>query len=233
MLGAAEQLLKETGLTAGIDHVNLEELIRQVGVPRTSAFKEFGDKESFVTDLTLRLLQSDGPAGAAFSPETIATATSVIEENSHLMGNREGRERVLREAIRIGALQNYRDVLSSVSWKTYMAVSVALPGLDQSRREPIVQALRIAEARFVTEMADFYGALLEPFRRRVRSGHSLEQIAAAGSAVVEGLAQRHVMNPEIVDTPLMLPGLDGKLVEWHLAAVGFWAVIDGMTEVDS
>ncbi|QHF22813.1 TetR family transcriptional regulator [Rathayibacter sp. VKM Ac-2804] len=233
VLSAAEKLLEQTGLTVGLDHLNMEELIRHVGVPRTSVFKEFGGKESLVTALTIRMIQPEESIGAAFSPETIKAANLVLYANGHRMGTQEGRDAVLREAVRVGALRNYQDVLTSPSWKTYMALSVSLPGLEPSRRNAILEALQTVEVRFIQRMAEFYASLLKPFNRKVRSGCSLEQIAAAGSAVVEGLAQRHMLNPEIVDTPLMLSGLNGDLVEWHLAALGFWAVVDGMTEVDS
>jgi len=36
----------------------------------------------------------------------------------------------------------------------------------------------------------------------------------------------------VVNQTIRLPGIDGELVEWHLSAVGYLAIIDAMGGVD-
>jgi len=230
VLGTAESLLSETGLTVSLDHLNMEELIRRVGVPRTSTFNEFGGKEGLITALILKMIRPDESQGAAFSPATIEVAQRVVSENQYRLIDQSGCDAVLREAIRQGAKQNYDDITSSAYWKTYMALSVSLPGLPVERRNQVLEMLRLVEGRFIETMSSFYDTLLVVLRRRVRDGFNTQQIAAAGSAVVEGIAERRFVNPELVDTPVWQVGLDGELVEWHLASIGFLSVIEGMTE---
>lgn len=230
VLNTAESLLSETGLTVSLDHLNMEELIRRVGVPRTSTFNEFGGKEGLITALILKMIHPDESQGAAFSAATINVAQLVVSNNQHRLVDQAGCDAVLREAIRQGAKQNYDDIISSAYWKTYMALSVSLAGLPGDRRDQVLEMLRLVEARFIDTMSSFYDAMLPILKRRVREGFNTRQIAAAGSAVVEGVAERRFVNPELVETPIWQKGLDGEMVAWHLASVGFLSVIEGMTE---
>lgn len=230
VLDTAEELLSETGLTVSLDHLNMEELIRRVGVPRTSTFNEFGGKEGLITALILKMIRPDESQGAAFSPATLEIAQKVLSENQHRLVDQAGCDAVLREAIRLGAKQNYDDIIASSYWKTYMALSVSLAGLPADRRDQVLSMLRVVEERFIELMSSFYTRMLPILRRRIRDGLDARQIAAAGSAVVEGIAERRFVNPELVDTPIWQAGLDGELVEWHLAAIGFLSIIEGMTE---
>lgn len=230
VLDTAEEALSETGLTVSLEHLNMEELIRRVGVPRTSTFKEFGGKEGLITALILRMIRPNDSQGASFSPETIEVARRVVSEHSALMVDQDGCNAVMREAVRQGAKRNYDDIVTSTYWKTYTALSVSLPALPPERREKVLETLQIVEGRFIETMSTFYDQMLGVLHRRVRQGIDSRQIAAAGSAVVEGIAQRRFVNPELVEAPILLPGLNGELVEWHLAALGFLAIIEGMTE---
>ena len=236
VLDAAEALLRESGLTVSVYHLNMEELIRRVGVPRSSAFSAFGGKENLITELILRLVHPEDSLGAAFSPGTIQVAQQVIAENAHRMvnadgtPNRAGRDAVLREAIRVGAKQNYDDISSSAAWRTFMALSVSLDGLPPERRERVTETMQIVEARFIDTMSEFYEGLLSVFGRRVRDGLTLRHIATAGTAVVESVAERRFLGAQILSEPVMWPGLDGEPVEWHMASIGFLAVIENMTE---
>ncbi|SKV51935.1 Uncharacterised protein [Mycobacteroides abscessus subsp. massiliense] len=36
----------------------------------------------------------------------------------------------------------------------------------------------------------------------------------------------------MVNHTIMLPGIDGGLVEWHLSAIGYLAILDTMIEID-
>ncbi|ANG85074.1 hypothetical protein A8L33_06475 [Microbacterium aurantiacum] len=57
VLAAAHDMLGGDGLTVGLHHLNMEELIRRVGVPRSSAFAAFGGKEQLMADLMVDTLR--------------------------------------------------------------------------------------------------------------------------------------------------------------------------------
>lgn len=230
VLDVAVRLLSSTGLTVSFEHLSMDELIRQSNVPRASVFRAFGDREGLITELMLRMIRPDKSRGAAFDPDTLAVSEATVQKHRDLLGSADGRQRVLREVVRLGAQQNFNAISDSVYWKTYMALSIALPAMSSERTEEVVEQLRVVERRFIDLMSEYYEGMLVVLGRRTRFGVTTQQIAAAGSAVVEGLVQRQLVNPELVSHPVLLPDINGDLVPWHLAAVGFLMIVENLTE---
>lgn len=230
MLSVAVNELLEHGLTVSLDHLEMEELIRLAQVPRSSFYKAWKTKERFFVDLMVALVEPTETQGAAFDPETLKVARVVVKNNEHRMTTENGRHAVLREAVRLGAKQNFEALVTSASWHTYTALTVALPTLLEEDRNRVQKALQKAEKHFIEQMALLYDELLPAVGRKTSGDFTTEQIAAAGAAVVEGLARRILVNPDVINKPISLPGIDGDLVDWHLAAVGFLAIVEAMSE---
>lgn len=230
MISVAVNELQKTGLTVSLEHLEMEELIRLAEVPRSSFYKAWKTKERFFVDLMVALVEPTEMQGAAFDPETVKMSRSVVSKNAHRLTTAEGQHAVLREAIRLAAKRNFDALVSSPSWHTYTALTVALPSLLEEDRTRIQNALTEAEKHFIHRMARLYDELLPVVGRKPSGDFTTKQIAAAGAAVVEGLARRILVNPEVINAPIRLPGLDGDLVEWHLAAVGFLGIVEAMTE---
>lgn len=230
MLNSAVEIIQEHGLTVSLDHIEMEALIRLADVPRSSVYKKWKSKDRFLVDLMVALVKPTDGQGAAFDPSTLEASSRVIQENADRLATPEGRDAVMREAIRLGARRNFDALLESPSWQTYVALNVALPVLDDEDARQVQGALQAAERHFITSMATFYDKSLPVLGRRTKPGVTTSMIAAAGAAVVEGLANRLVSNGQLISTPIMMPGMDGELVEWHLAAVGFLAIMEALTE---
>lgn len=232
--GAA--MLDESGVTASLYHVNMEELIRRVGVPRSSAFAAFGGKEELITELMVRLLRPDASRPPGYSPSTTAAAQDVVEGNAARMfrpdGTRdpEGSDAVLREAVRVTLRHNVDAMMSSTDWQTFMALSASVQSLPPGRRERVTDALREADAQFTAAMAAFYAAALPNMGRRMKPGLDWHHLVTAGAGVVEGVVSRRRIGAPVVEEIILQPGLDGEPVEWTLAALGYLGVIEGMTE---
>jgi len=225
------EILGETGLTVSFEHLRMEELIRAAGVPRSSVYRLWPDKETFVADLIIELLRPTELQGAAFDPLTLEIAREVVDRHRHLLADPEGRRRVLHEAIRQAAERNFVAVLGSLTWKTYTALAVTIPTLAEPHRGHVLATLREAETHFVERMSEFYEALMPLFGMRLKPGITMCQFSIAGAAAIEGLAERHPVTPELVDARVELPGIDGKPVSWHLSAIAFLGVVDVMTEI--
>jgi hypothetical protein len=139
------------------------------------------------------------------------------------------------EAIRQGAEQNFRAVVTSTEWRTYVALTATVLSMstDDETRIQVQRALQNAESTFIDRMAMFYGdmSIIIGFKLRPHID-SFKTLAAAGAAVVEGLGLRRILNPEIVEQYLTLPGPNGE-EKWHLAAVGFLRIIDQLVEMSS
>jgi hypothetical protein len=168
-----------------------------------------------------------------FYPGTQVAANDVITANQHLLVSHEGRVAVLREAVRVAGRMNFEHFSESVGWRTHVTLVTSASSLaDEDTRSRLVQALQQTENMFIARTAEFYGAALSGLGFSFLPGASAELLAGLGAAVVEGLAQRRLVNPDLADTIIMKPGLDGELVEWHPAALGFWGILEGLVDLE-
>jgi AcrR family transcriptional regulator len=236
VLATGSALLGEEGVTVSLYHLNMEELFRRVGVPRSSAFAAFGGKEELITDLMIRLLQPDPGDQVGFSPATAELAQSVIDRYADRLtradGSRdpEGEYAVLREAVRVTLRQNVDDTEASSEWRTFMALSATVPSLPPGRRERVAAALLVVEENFVAAMTQFYGGALVFLGRRPRPGLEWRHVVSAGATIVEGMVSRRRMGSAIGDDTVLAPGIDGEPVEWTLTSLAYLALLEGLTE---
>jgi AcrR family transcriptional regulator len=234
VLDTAVGMLNETdqGLTVSLAHLNMEELIRIADVPRSSVYREWETKEAFYVDLILQLIEPIKDQGAAWDAKTIQIAKRVIHNPKHkdMLATAEGRKAVLAEAVRQGVRHNVSALKESRSWRTSSALMATLPTLEESARDRISKALTETEGRFIDRMSEFYDEVMQHLGLRMKDPFNTKMLAAAASSVVEGLVDRSPVNADIIDTQITLPGIDGQPAKWHLAAVGFLAIVDAMTE---
>lgn len=235
VLDAASVMLAEGGISVGLHHLNMEELFRRVGVPRSSAFAAFGGKDELLTALMLRLLEPDGPHSLGYSPGSndvaLATFARYADRLLHADGSPDpaGREAVMREAIRLAISHNVAETSRSVEWRTYMALAVSVDSLPPAQQPRVRDALRAAETTFLREMAELYEQIFEHIGRRPAEGVTYLQIAAAAASLVEGMASKRLVGVDGVDSTVTRPGIDGEPVEWDVTALAFSALLDGLT----
>jgi hypothetical protein len=226
LLALALDGVSNEGLTLSIAHPSLSQLIKDAEVSSSTVSRIWPTTEEFDFELMKRLIDSDSNEGAAFDQATIDLAESIIFSNLPLLLTAQGRVLLLQETVRRAVKQNFDAVLDNFSWKIYTALTVTVPSLvDESQRTEIHAELQRVEARFVATMSTFYDRMLTVFQRETLPGITTKQIAAAGSAVVEGLAQRHFVHREDVDVELWAPGLNGEPVLWHLSALTYLGVV--------
>lgn len=236
VLRTGSALLGEGGVTVSLYHLNMEELFRRVGVPRSSAFAAFGGKEELITDLMIQLLQPEPGAQVGFSPATARVAHGVItryaDRLTHPDGTRDpdGCHAVLREAVRVTIRQNVDDTAASTEWQTFQALCASVPSLPPGRRERVAAALLAVEEHFIAAMTDFYGDAFAQLGRRPRRGLDWRHVVTAGATIVEGVISRQRMGSTIGDDTILAPGIDGEPVEWTLTSLAYLAMLDGLTE---
>lgn len=232
-LTTALSMLTQSGLTVSLEHLSIEDLIRTAGLPRSTFYRLWPAKERFFADLLVELATSSESHDAMFYPGTQVAANDVITANQHLLVSHEGRVAVLREAVRVAGRMNFEHFSESVGWRTHVTLVTSASSLaDEDTRSRLVQALQQTENMFIARTAEFYGAALSGLGFSFLPGASAELLAGLGAAVVEGLAQRRLVNPDLADTIITKPGLDGELVEWHPAALGFWGILEGLVDLE-
>lgn len=233
MLSTALETIEEAGgLTVSLEHLNLEEIIRLAGVPRSSVFREWDTKEAFYTSLMVKMVEPTSDQGAAFDQGTLDIAEGVLREHQAMLSSADGRRQVLCEAARLAVRRNFFAVRDSMNWRTIKALIATLPALEDDHRAKILEAVTVAERHFLDRMTAFYESLFPQLGLRMKTGYSTRVFAATGAAVVEGLISRSVTNPDVVDQPLIFDGLNDERAEWHLSAIGFLAIVDLMVEPD-
>ncbi|GAA2526987.1 hypothetical protein [Rarobacter incanus] len=224
-LTTAIDMLSDSGLTVGLDHLSIEDLINQSNVPRSSFYRLWPAKEFFFADLLDYLVSEDGENHSMFFPETLEAAAKVFEQHKDRLGTHQGRQDVFREAVRVVAEVNFELVKASTTWRTHVALMMTIESFpDEQRREELHAKLRGAELRFVEQMAAFYQRVVTENGFSFKPGTTPEMLAGMCGAYVEGMVQRQAINPELGDQLVTRPGLDGEPVPWHLAALGFWAI---------
>ena len=223
-------LTESGGLTASMAHLNMEELIRIAGVPRSSVYRTWGSKEAFHVDLMERMIMS--PQTQNFFDEVVRIDRQLIEEHTERLGTAAGRRAVLQEVVRRGVSHSFTGTARSLLWRSVTALTATLPALEEADRARIQAALATSQAAIVGQIADFYQEILPVLGMRMKDGFEVGLFVATASSVVDGLMRRAVTNPDVVEYSITKPGLDGAPIEWKLPEIAFLAIVDAMIEAD-
>ncbi|MEV6340934.1 hypothetical protein AB0M12_40220 [Nocardia vinacea] len=232
VLATALEAFDQDGLPGNLGHLNMNEIFRRACVSRASAKRIWPTTESFYPDLMEAMVDPDRIDRAVFDRESIELADAVAAEHWGLTGTAEGRREVLREAIRQGVEHNFESTCRSLSWRTYAVLTAALPALtDQEHHKKAHTVLATADARYIERMAAFYRTMMAALKLRFKPEFDENIFAGAAAGLIGGMVIRQVLNQTAIEK-VRLAGIDGEPVEWHPAAIGFLALIDGMTEPD-
>jgi AcrR family transcriptional regulator len=234
VLDAALERVEGIGLTIGFEHLVMDDLIREAGVPRSSTYRLWDSKEAFVSDLLIEIATETSNKLA--DAETLEISERILFDNIDRLVDEEERRRVMYEVIRVALEHNYRAVIASVPWQSYVGLSATLLShLESSAREEIERALRAGSDAFIDRMAEFHKwfSTILGYRMRAEWNGDYRPYAVVISAVVEGLGLRHLGNPDIVDASYRGPAtISAEEPEWALPAIALVAILERFLEQD-
>lgn len=194
MLDQGHHVIRERGLTVGLDDIRMEDLIAAAEVPRSSVWRIWTAKAEYAADL---LISAVDPRGADLlrtflDEQTLGVAETLLAEHADRLGTPEQRRAVLEEIIRTAVEHNYLLLAGSRAWRTYFALLASLPSVQDERvRRAIAARMYEAERAFTVRMGEFWASLASRVGIRLRRPDAgWESMALACSAVVEGLAVR-------------------------------------------
>jgi AcrR family transcriptional regulator len=227
---ARELVLAQGGLTVSLEHLNLEVVIGHADVPRSAVYRIWRDKEEFVVEFLCELARRGWQGTPAFGVNTLEVAHTVVVDGLDQLDTKQGRIKLMTEVIRRATAENTpEEVLASSHWRTYVALTATLASTsDSDTRTKISQALQDAEQKFVRQMAGFYAGMSAVLGVRLKGYFTWEHLAAAGAAVLEGLALRYILNPELVTYNTTIEGQ-----KWSISAVGFLGVTNQMLDLSA
>ncbi|WP_382307730.1 TetR/AcrR family transcriptional regulator [Herbiconiux sp. UC225_62] len=234
VLDAALERVEGIGLTIGFEHLVMDDLIREAGVPRSSTYRLWDSKEAFVSDLLIEIAAETSNKLA--DDETLEISERILFDNLELLTQEDDRRRVMYEVIRVALEHNYRAVIASVPWQSYVGLSATLLShLESSAREEIERALRAGSDAFIERMAEFHKwfSTILGYRIRAEWNGDYRPYAVVISAVVEGLGLRHLGNPGVVDASYRGPAtISSDDPEWALPAIALVAILERFLEQD-
>lgn len=234
MLSTAAEALSREGLTVSLDHIRLEDVIREAGVSRSTAYRRWPSKEQFLGDLLLELARASEPMAATGSAEASDGIRAVVLEHLGLLKTESGRIQLAATVLRDVAAQDFHRILASPQWRTYLALTVSAVGMPEGPlRTQVQETLAASEQAFIEGIAQSHRMVTTLLGLRIRpeTGLTFERLAHLGNAVMRGLITQAMVTPSLSEDRV-----DGEVFgahgSWSLPALGAVAVTVGYLEPD-
>jgi AcrR family transcriptional regulator len=232
LLDTALALVQTNGLTVGFEHLLMDDLIKEAGVPRSSVYRIWESKEAFFEELLSEVANQVQPGRA--DEESLIATWEYLGFRADELRTPEGRRRILVDVTGLAAEQNFESVTSSVQWRTYVALSsTALSYPDPRVRDRIVEALRNSELAFLDTMEVFYRNIVPAVGYRLRPDlkDDYRPFVVAAAAIIEGLGIARTTIPDLVEAHYTIDN-EGREAEVSLAAISYHAIINAFLVPD-
>lgn len=222
ILDAGLQLLLERGASAGVQHIRLQEVLRNVGLTTGAAYRIWADQTDFHRDLAIAMvgLRFAQPASSA------RTATERALGDGGTMD----------DAIRAAALDHVvyaskfhlePESRDSHAFITALALRTAAGAWPELRE---ASAARHAES--IADFTTFYSAVMRRYGYRMRTPFTVQDFAEAMAALGEGFAVRAA---EGLDHPMLeiAEGDEGPTGNWSLFGVAARGLVNAFMTRDA
>ncbi|HZX07549.1 hypothetical protein [Kribbella sp.] len=235
MLDSAVAMVNSSGLTVSLEHISLEDVIRDSGVSRSAAYRRWPYKDLFVGDLLRTLAKAAVPAVVGAQGGT-ALVREIVTGHAGELRTAEGRQWVWSELLRRGAWHDFDAIHRSTEWRTYLALHATFESLaDGELRDEIQHALAASEQGFVERIATVYQRTADLLGYRLRAGSDVGfgTVATLANATMRGLVITAQSTPETATERLRAdPFGTGRPADWSLPGLAIAAVVSGQLEVD-
>lgn len=175
LLAIARNLALERGVSSGVAHIRLQEVLRLAGLTTGAAYRIWADQEDFQRDLAATLIEwrVDEP--------TASTRAVVFDD---------GWPSTLEEMIRLGAQAHMDSFIGQHRAGTPSRVFLFALALRASTygSDDLAAASRARHYRSVEEFSILYTEVMQHYRYRLREDYTMTQFATAVAALGEGFA---------------------------------------------
>lgn len=205
LLDEGVRLLLERGVTAGVQHIRLQEVLRNVGLTTGAAYRIWSDQTDFQRDLAVAMvrLRLEGPVDGASSAVARLLESDVPDDE------------IIRaaSATHVAVLEQYRTNPSSQETRVFV-LALALRMTSETWPELHAASLE-RHAESVQQFAAFYLRVAQTRGYRMRTPYTLNDFAEAMAALGEGFAIRAA---EGLALPMLDIGADDE------APTGRWSL---------
>ena len=221
MLQTAVDMVHRDGLTVSLDHISLEEVIRDADVSRSAVYRRWPYKDLFFSDLVKELASSATPT---IVDDELALIRRIVAKRLDWLDAPELRHGLVIELIRQLALFDFEALYGSARWRTYLALHATFQSLaDGQLRDQIGGALARSERDHRARVAHSWELLAGLFGYRLRPelGATFETVAALLDGAMRGLVLQALSEPELAGRRAKgRPFGAAAEAEWSLAALG-------------
>jgi AcrR family transcriptional regulator len=231
MLATAADAVADAGLAVSLDHIRLEDVIREAGVSRSAAYRRWPTKDAFLGDLLLELARGQAPMAALGTAEANAAIRRVLTERLDDLGTLEGRRQAVAALVRETTDQEFRRITTSPQWRTYLALTATFAGMPESElRDQVGEALATSERTLAAGIARSHEAVAELLGLRATQ-IPIEDIGHLVNAQMRGMVVKALVQPELAERTIRVTfaGVDGS---WSLVAIGVAALVLAFLEPD-
>jgi AcrR family transcriptional regulator len=227
MLATAAEAVAEAGLAVSLDHIRLEDVIREAGVSRSAAYRKWPTKDAFLGDLLLELARGQAPMAALGTDEANAAIRRILTERLDELDTIEGRRHAVAALVRETADHEFRRITTSPQWRTYLALTATFAGLPEGElRDKVGEALATSERTLTEGVARSHHAVARLLGLRP-SQIAIEDLAHLVNAQMRGMVVKALVQPELAERTSRIADED-----WSLVAVGMAALVLAFLEPD-
>jgi AcrR family transcriptional regulator len=235
MLSTALEMINRTGLTVSLDHLSLEDVIREAGVARSAVYRHWPYKDLFFSDVVTELAKAAIPSAAA-NDAIVGLIQRVVAEWAGDLASPEERQGLLVELIRQAGIADFEALYGSAQWRTYLALHATFLSLAGGElRDRVQEVLRQSEQGFVDRVAASWQHIAELFGFRLRPGFgaTFATVATVASATLRGLILMALSTPDIAEGRTEAqPFGAAHRTEWSLPALGLAGIASSFLEPD-
>jgi len=198
VIDAAVGLIRERGLTVGLDRISLEEAIAASGVSRATAYRHWPTKAGFLQEVLLRVVRN-----AELEPESdadIAAVRDLVVAHREVLATPAGRRTLVVESLRVATESDFGRIAGSTAWRDHLALRATCSSLPPGElRDAVATELAGSERAFTDRRARVYARLPGVLGYRLvpwldpEAGFTL--MAEATGALMSGLVARAAIVP--------------------------------------
>lgn len=222
MLAAGAAMVLERGIATGLEAIPLDEVIREAGVSRTSAYRRWPKREQFYGDLLLEL--ASGTTLPTPDEAIVDAARAVLADYQRPPASEHDHRDLVVELLRVTLTKDYDLLITSPAWRTFHTLLTAHEAIaDPVVREAVSAELAAADRRLAAARSRIYAQFTALLGYRLTpplaGPDGFDLMSQAVGAFVTGLLARRSLGYRDTDVPRPLRAFGStRLAPWTPAA---------------